>query len=299
VSNAPALGSDCRSVRSNAPGTFRSARTEGRASSGRLAAAALGAGLTAAALIADAAPETSAASEHVNYSVGYAFGEHLANLRQQGIAPESDAILRGFLDALAGAEPAVGREAMHDALDALRETGGDSSSDQAAAGKAPLPPARTRGYKDDFARLNAQRPGVVTLPSGVQYEVLEQGSGRTPSPGDQIAVSYEATLSNGVGFDSAGEDEPFRMRMDEIAIPGLKEALLLMQEGDKWRVVIPPNLGFGRSPNNVLRKRDLIYEIKLVAVEPVEQQATPAPEPAASTPETAGDASPPEAATSR
>ena len=299
MSNAPALGSDCRSVRSNAPGTFRSARTEARALSGRFAAAALGAGLTAVALIADAAPEATA-GEHVNYSVGYALGEHIAGLRQQRIAAESDTILRGFLDALAGAQPAVAREEMRKLLAGLEAAVANSSGrEQAVAGQASPPPARTLGYKDDFARLNAQRPGVVTLPSGVQYEVLEQGSGRTPGPSDQIAVSYEATLSNGVGFDSSGEEGPFRMRMDEIAVPGLKEALLLMQEGDKWRVVIPPGLGFGTSPNNLLRKRDLIYEIKLVSVEPAEQQATPAPEPAASTPGTAGDASAPEAATSR
>ena len=297
MSNAPALGSDCRSVRSNAPGTFRSARTEARALSGRFAAAALGAGLTAVALIADAAPEASATGEHVNYSVGYAFGEHLTNLRRQGVAVDPEAIFRGMLDALAGVEAAVSREDMRKALDALQEpaVAGDGQQQQSGAARAPLPPARTRGYKDDFARLNAQRPGVVTLPSGLQYEVLEEGKGRTPGPTDRVAISYEATLSNGVGFDSSGEDGPFRIGLDEIAVPGLKEALLLMHEGDKWRVVIPPHLGFGSSPNNVLRKRDLIYEIELVAVEPSEQAASsqqqsangsePAQEPAAGTPE--------------
>ncbi len=66
------------------------------------------------------------------------------------------------------------------------------------------------------------------------------------------------------------------MRMDEIIVPGLKEALLLMQEGARWRVVIPPHMGFGASGKKLLRKRDLIYEIELVAVEPSEPQATPA-----------------------
>ena len=145
-----------------------------------------------------------------------------------------------------------------------------------------MPPARTGGFVDDFARLNAERLGVVTLPSGVQYEVLKQGAGRTPGPNDQVTVSYEGTLTNGIVFDTTRKDgEPARLRIAEIVVPGLREALLHMKEGDKWRVVIPPSMGFGRVGNNMLRKRDLIYEIELIAVEPAAQGAAAQDKPAA------------------
>ena len=132
----------------------------------------------------------------------------------------------------------------------------------------PVIRARSRGFKDDFAALNARRDNVVILPSGVQYEVLKASNGKQPAEGDTVLISYQASLTDGTVFDTTYEDgEPQHMPLDEIAVPGLKEALLMMNEGAKWRVVIPPSMGFGRSGNNQLRRRDLIYEIEMVSIE--------------------------------
>jgi FKBP-type peptidyl-prolyl cis-trans isomerase FklB len=161
---------------------------------------------------------------------------------------------------------------MRAALQALERSGAAGAPER---GKTPQMQTRARsgGYVDDFAVLNARREGVVTLPSGVQYEVLKAGSGSRPGAGDAVMVSYQASLTNGAVFDTTYEDgEPVRLQLEEIVVPGLKEALLLMNEGAKWRVVIPPSMGFKRSGNNMLRRRDLIYDIELVAVE-----APPAP----------------------
>jgi len=87
-------------------------------------------------------------------------------------------------------------------------------------------------------------------------------------------MQYEGSLTNGVVFDSTREDDkPARLALKEIVVPGMREALLLMNEGAKWRVVIPPTMGFGRAGNNMLRKRDLIYEIELLAVESPAKEA--------------------------
>ena len=128
--------------------------------------------------------------------------------------------------------------------------------------------ARQGAYKDDFAALNARRQTVVTLPSGVQYEILTAGAGDTPRPGDAVLISYTGSLSDGRVFDSTNNaGGPLSVDLDEIAVPGLREALLLMSEGSHWRVVVPPSEGFARSGNNRLRRRDLIYDIELVAIE--------------------------------
>jgi FKBP-type peptidyl-prolyl cis-trans isomerase FklB len=109
--------------------------------------------------------------------------------------------------------------------------------------------------------------------------VLTPGSGKQPHAGDTVVVSYVGSLTNGTVFDSTREDDkPARLALDTIAVPGLREALLLMSEGAKWRVVIPPPMGFGRSGNNMLRRRDLIYEIELLAVESPENNAAGSPE---------------------
>lgn len=127
-------------------------------------------------------------------------------------------------------------------------------------------PVRARDYIDDYAELNAQREGVVSLPSGVQYEVLRAGSGNQPHASDTVTVHYRAMLANGVEFDNTYErGEPASLHLGEYLVPGLKEALLLMKEGDEWRVTIPAKMGF--RGGRLLRKRDLIYEIALIAIE--------------------------------
>jgi FKBP-type peptidyl-prolyl cis-trans isomerase FklB len=222
-------------------------------------------------------PVAPGSPESANYAIGYALGRHLSGITGRGIGIEPQAILRGALDALSGAAPRVGEEAMREELKRLQgETGGSDTTAQPATVPAE-PPARTRGYMDDFAALNAKRAGVVTLPSGVQYEVLTAGQGRKPEADDWVRVRYEGRLTTGVVFDTSLDDpEPLRLRVADVMVPGLREALLHMKEGDKWHVVIPPRMGFGTLGNNMLRKRDLIYDIELVTVEPSDQGRAPA-----------------------
>ena len=215
------------------------------------------------------------AEEKASYSAGYEFGGYLAGLKRQGTGVELEAVFRGVLDALSGSQPLMSHTDRRSALDGL--AGPTTDDPRVDAATAPRLRARTRGYVDDFAVLNARREGVVSLPSGVQYEVLTAGAGKKPQPGDSVIVRYEGTLTNGAVFDSTYQDaEPARLRMDDLAVPGLKEALLLMNEGAKWRIVIPPSMGFAASGNNMLRRRDLIYEIELVSVE-ASAQSTAAP----------------------
>jgi FKBP-type peptidyl-prolyl cis-trans isomerase FklB len=213
----------------------------------------------------DGSADNDSLQSRAGYSAGYAFGGQLAELQRQRPGVELEAVFQGILDALSGAKPRLSAKDMGAALQELerKRTAGTSNPNEPARVRA-----RSGGFIDDFAALNAKREGVVTLPSGVQYEILKPGSGAKPGADDAVLISYQASLANGTVFDSTYEDgEPLRMELDEIVVPGLKEALLLMGEGAKWRVVIPPSMGFGRSGNNQLRRRDLIYELELVSVE--------------------------------
>jgi FKBP-type peptidyl-prolyl cis-trans isomerase FklB len=129
-------------------------------------------------------------------------------------------------------------------------------------------PERTSISQDDYATLNARRENVVVLPSSVQYEVLQTGDGTNrPAANDTVLINYQTSLADGRVIDSTYNDgQPAKLAINTIKVPGLKEALLLMDEGAKWRVVVPPKMGFGRSGNNKLRRRDLIYEIELVSI---------------------------------
>lgn len=238
-------------------------------------------GLTAGAWAVEASGPAPGAHDRDHYSVGFEFGRYLAGLKGQGTAIELDAVFSGLRDAWSGAEPPMTDAEVRKQLELLKDalSVGAEQTGRAPAGAAV--PLRTGGFVDDFAALNARREGVIMLPSGLQYEVLRAGTGTTPQATDRVAVQYEGSLATGVVFDTTYDDgQPARMRIEDIAVPGLREALLRMKEGDKWRVVLPPSLGFGRSGRNQLRKRDLIYEVELVSVESSTRATGPATIPA-------------------
>lgn len=221
------------------------------------------------------AGETSAPSvtpqATVNYSLGYQLGRDLATLKGLGTTPDLAAIIKGMSDALAGAEASVSAQAMSQALADLRQ----QSTGQTTEGK-------DRGFEarktSAFNSLHAGQAGLVTLPSGLQYKVIAAGSGRQPADGDMLTLNYQATLPNGVRVDNTYEDgEPARLRLNEVSVPGLQEALALMRPGAKWEVFVPPALGF--SEYSTLRDRAMIYEIELLEVTPLTDEPTSAANP--------------------
>ena len=115
---------------------------------------------------------------------------------------------------------------------------------------------------------DAQPEGVVTLPSGLQYEVLAEGSGATPGATDTVVVHYHGTLVDGTVFDSSVErGEPASFPVNGV-IAGWTEALQLMQEGDKWRLTIPPELAYGErgAGEQIGPNATLTFEVELIEV---------------------------------
>ncbi len=217
-----------------------------------------------------------AGSDRMNYSVGYEFGRHLDDLKRHGQDVDLEMVFRGVLDGISGTSPRVAFKDMRSTLEELSKAE-DPGAHQSPGLQQNAVPIRQRGYADDYAALNAKREGVIILASGVQYEVLAAGNGPQPKAGDMVAVNYKGTLPTGVQFDSTYDSgKPAELKIAEIAVPGLKEALLHMKTVDKSRVVIPARLGFQRG--QLLRKRDLIYEIELVSiVAPASNQAPELP----------------------
>ncbi len=119
-----------------------------------------------------------------------------------------------------------------------------------------------------FLAENAKKDGVVTLPSGLQYQVLREGNGRKPSATDQVECHYEGTLINGQVFDSSyrrGETATFGLNQ---VIKGWTEGLQLMQEGAKYRFFIPYHLGYGErgAGQSIPPYATLIFDVELVKV---------------------------------
>lgn len=119
-----------------------------------------------------------------------------------------------------------------------------------------------------FMQENAKREGVVTLPSGLQYEIIRQGNGPKPADSDRVKVHYHGTLINGAVFDSSVDrGEPAVFGVTQV-IPGWTEALKLMPVGSKWKLYIPYNLAYGSQDRGTIKPfSNLVFEVELLDIE--------------------------------
>jgi len=119
---------------------------------------------------------------------------------------------------------------------------------------------------DSFLETNKARPGVVTLPSGVQYKILRAGKGMKPTENNFVRCRYKGTLIDGSIIDKSDEKRPVSMHVAGF-LAGLKEAVMLMPTGSKWEIVIPPQLAYGAFGNRgVGPNAVLIYDMEILGV---------------------------------
>jgi FKBP-type peptidyl-prolyl cis-trans isomerase len=132
---------------------------------------------------------------------------------------------------------------------------------QALAGD--ISPQANRAY----LAANATKPGVMVLPSGLQYRIIKSGAGETPHPEDIVKVSYKGALVDGIVFDQTKPGETRNLPANKV-IPGWIEALSLMKEGDEWELVIPSELGYGanRASDRIPPNQVLVFDMQLIAV---------------------------------
>jgi FKBP-type peptidyl-prolyl cis-trans isomerase len=141
---------------------------------------------------------------------------------------------------------------------------------------------------DAFLAANKTKEGIVTLPSGLQYKVLQDGTGPKPTTTDTVSVNYRGALLNGTEFDSSYKrGQPASFGVGQI-IKGWTEALQLMSVGSKWQLFIPPDLAYGPrgAGRDIGPNATLVFEVELLSIQPKAQLA-PSPTPAtapASTP---------------
>lgn len=197
--------------------------------------------------------------DKASYSVGYKVGN---DLKRQGIDFNPEALVKGINDALTGAAPRLHQEEMGRALGNLKEQMvAKQREEQAQTAKENLTVGKA------FLAENGKKKDVVTLPSGLQYQIIVAGSGATPKANDSVTVHYRGTLIDGTEFDSSYQrNEPTKLQLDRV-IPGWTEALQLMKEGAKWKLFVPPSLAYGeRGVGPIPPNSTLLFEVELISV---------------------------------
>ena len=189
-----------------------------------------------------------------SYAIGLGIGQNLLSMGAQGINVEDFA--QAIADVLNRKETAIShneaREIVNKYFAELEEK---MNAENIEKGKA-------------FLAENAKKEGVVTLPSGLQYEVITEGTGIKPSANDQVKCHYEGTLIDGTLFDSSVKrGQPAVFGVSQV-IKGWVEALQLMPEGSKWRLFIPSELGYGaqQAGEMIPPHSTLIFEVELIEV---------------------------------
>ena len=121
---------------------------------------------------------------------------------------------------------------------------------------------------EEFLEANKSKPGIVVLPSGLQYEILTEGTGTRPTERSKVTCHYHGTLIDGTVFDSSVQrGQPATFPLDAV-ISGWTEGVQLMPLGSKWRFFIPPNLGYGdrQVGGKIGPKSTLIFEVELLGI---------------------------------
>ena len=197
--------------------------------------------------------------ESPRQSLGYALGVNIAqSLASQGLTDfDPTELLEGLRHGLSGEPLTMTPEQINSTLRAAAEAG------QAKAFAA------NKDAGEAFLAQNGARGGVTVLASGLQYEVVERGSGASPGPSDRVTTHYHGTLIDGTVFDSSvSRGQPASFGVNQV-IKGWTEALQLMKTGDKWRLFVPQELAYGASPRQggpIQPYCALIFEVELISI---------------------------------
>ena len=200
--------------------------------------------------------------DKVSYSIGMDIGMTLKN---QSLEVDPAILARGIKDSMTGQKPLMTEQEIRDTIGAFQK---EMMAKQQELAK--LMGEKNKKEGEAFLAENKKKEGVKTLPSGLQYKVMKAGTGKKPKATDTVSTNYRGTLIDGTEFDSsARRGKPATFTVKGV-IPGWTEALQLMEEGAKWQLFVPSNLGYGErgTPGGPIGPNaTLIFDIELVSIQ--------------------------------
>jgi FKBP-type peptidyl-prolyl cis-trans isomerase len=210
-----------------------------------------------------------------SYAIGMNLGE---NLKAQSVDIDPTLLVRGVKDTLTGSKPLLTPEEERATLMELQA--GLRKNQMEKMAKAS---EKNKKEGEEFLTANKAKPGVVTLPSGLQYKIMQAGTGPKPTATDSVSCNYRGTLIDGTEFDSSYKrGQPTTFPVSGV-IKGWTEALQLMPVGSKWQLFVPASLAYGDRAASALIGPDatLLFEVELLSIQDkkaAKAPATPTPD---------------------
>lgn len=227
----------------------------------------LAAALAAITLTAGAANAQDTTSEKgkLSYALGYDLGR---NLIESGEQVDMASVQKGLQEGYAKKEPSVAVEQLRSAVQAMQQR-------QLAKAKAEFDKvsAANKTKSDAYLAQNKSKAGVKSLAGGIQYREIEKGSGAKPTQASDVQIQYKGSLTDGRTFvDTSKPAEgqaagPVSVKVSQIPLVGLREALVMMPTGARWEVVLPAEKAYGNTPRSpVGPNQAVVFDVKLVSV---------------------------------
>ncbi len=205
------------------------------------------------------AQDTTSEKGKLSYAIGYQIGKDFSDRKMD---VDVNTVIRALQDAYGKRTPAISEEKMREILTAFQSkmmTEAKAEYDKVAA--------TNKASATRFMGENKTKKGIVVLPSGLQYRVIEEGTGKQVAPTAEVTVHYRGSLSDGLEFDSSfARGEPVKFKVNEV-IKGWQEALSRMKVGDHWQIFLPPDLAYGDrgQPPRIGPNQALVFDIKVIS----------------------------------
>ena len=234
----------------------------------RLLAAAMAVFATGAAMAQTAAPAAPAAAAPatdkttLSYAIGYDMARDLA---ERKVDLDLATLIKGVNEGYAKKPPSMPGDKLQAALTAFQK----KMAEQERANFDKLV-RENKAKSDAFMAANKSKPGVQSLPSGVQYRVIEPGTGAKPTAASTVSVHLRGSISTGQEFAntySTANAQPASFKVSEFPLDGVKEVIQMMPVGSRWEVYIPANRAYGDNPRSPIGPAQaVVFDIKLLSV---------------------------------
>jgi len=212
------------------------------------------------------AQDTTSEKGKLSYYFGYDYGNNLAELTGRGEQLDINSVIKGLQDAYAKKQPAITADQLKPAVEAFQKR--EQARAQQAKAEYDKAAAENKTKSTQFLATNKAAAGVQTLPSGVQYKVLEKGTGAKPTAASTVQLEVAGPFPFGQRPAQARAPQQIpAMKLSQVEMQAMRDTLLQMPAGSKWEVTLPPEQAYGADPRTPFPPNVAVqFEIKLVSV---------------------------------